>query len=214
MEEKLLSTQAYKKIKEGILSLKFPPGSLLKERELARDLGMSRTPVREAIQRLCQERWLTTGTEKRMQVRPVTLADVYEIIQIRNIIEYAALRDIVEKGRARLVAGQLDLILNEMKNTSEECLFVHLDIKFHYAIVESIHNERLLNFWSNIQEEVLRIGLLVLREKGRWQEVVLEHEAVVEALWEKAPAKVHSAMQRHLERSYESILNDFNRKEA
>lgn len=214
MEANLLSTQAYKKIKEGILSLKFPPSSVLKERKLAQDLGMSRTPVREAIQRLCHEHWLTTRSEKHIQVRPVTLTDVYEIIQIRNIIEYAALRDIIEKGRERLVAGQLDAILNEMKESSEERLFIHFDINFHYVMVESMHNERLLKFWSNIQEEVRRIGLLVLREKGRWQEVILEHEAVVEALWGKNPVKIHDVMQQHLERSYKSILNDFNGKGA
>ena len=67
MEEKSLSAQVYEKIKGGIISLKYPPGSVLKERELSESLGVSRTPVREAIQRLSQEFWLVPGEGKRMQ---------------------------------------------------------------------------------------------------------------------------------------------------
>ena len=210
MEEKFLSAQVYDKIKEGIISLKYPPGSVLKERELSESLGVSRTPVREAIQRLSQESWLVPGEGKRMQVRPVTVADVHEIIQIRNIIEYAAIRELVENGEPRVIAGQLDAILNEMKSATEVYEFTVLDLQFHHVLVESMKNLRLLRFWSTVQEEVMRMGLMVMRDGDRWQQVIAEHELFVESLWHKNITEINSSMKNHLENSYESLLDNFD----
>lgn len=208
MEEKSLSAQVYEKIKAGIISLKYPPGSVLKERELSESLGVSRTPVREAIQRLSQESWLVPGEGKRMQVRPVTIADVHEIIQIRNLVEYAALGDLLKNGEPRVAAGQLDSILNEMKSATEVYTLTTLDLKFHYLVVESMKNERLLRFWSTVQDEVLRMGLLMLKRKDRWGEVISEHERLVEMLWNKDAEKTRLAMKEHLENSYAALIRD------
>ena len=122
VDERPLSQQVYETIKKDIVSLKYPPGSFLKERELAESLGVSRTPVREAIQRLSQELWVISGDGKKMQVRPITLADVHEIIQIRNIVEYSAIDWVINYGEPRVIAGQLDSILTEMKKVKELAL--------------------------------------------------------------------------------------------
>lgn len=212
MEEKSLSAQVYEKIKGGIISLKYPPGSVLKERELSESLGVSRTPVREAIQRLSQEFWLVPGEGKRMQVRPVTIADVHEIIQIRNLMEYAAIDEMLKNGEPRVVAGQLDSILNDMKSATEEYVFTTLDLKFHYLVVESMKNDRLLRFWSTVQDEVLRMGLLVLKGKDRWHEVIKEHEHLVDMLWNKDAEKIKFAMKEHLEHSYAALIRDLEER--
>ena len=212
VEEKSLSTQVYERIKEDIISLKYPPGSVLKERELSETLGVSRTPIREAIQRLSQEFWLVPGEGKRMQVRPVTIADVHEIIQIRNLVEYAAIDVLLENGEARVIAGRLDSILNEMKVASDEYTFTTLDLKFHHTLVESMNNYRLLRFWGTVQEEILRIGLLVIRGTDRWQEAIKEHECFVDALWNRDSAKIHGAMRDHLEHSYAVLISDLEKR--
>lgn len=206
MEEKPLSIQVYEKIKESIISLEYPPGSMLTERELAQSMGVSRTPVREALQRLSQERWVISGDGKRIQVRPVTLSDVHEIIQIRNIVEYSALDWLVRKGEPRVVAGQLDSILNEMKRAEDQYTFTSLDLSFHSMVVSSMRNDRLMRFWSTVKEEVVRMGLMALRGKDRFNEVIKEHEMFVESLWNKDTKKVQGAMHEHLENSYTSLL--------
>jgi DNA-binding GntR family transcriptional regulator len=182
VEDKPLSLQVYEAIKKDIVSLKYPPGSYLRERELAENLGVSRTPVREAIQRLSQEFWIISGDGKKMQVRPVTAADVREIIQIRNIIEFSAIDWLVSEGEPRVVAGQLDSILNEMKKTTEQYVFTSLDLSSHSLIIKSMQNERLIRFWATIQEEVVRMGLMALRGEYRFKEVIQEHEILVNAL--------------------------------
>lgn len=206
MEDKPLSLQVYEAIKKDIVSLKYPPGSYLRERELAESLGVSRTPVREAIQRLSQEFWIISGDGKKMQVRPVTAADVREIIQIRNIIEFSAIDWLVNEGEPRVVAGQLDSILNEMKKTTEQYVFTNLDLSSHSLIIKSMQNERIMRFWATIQEEVVRMGLMALRGEYRFKEVINEHEILVNALWKKDAHEVKTSMKNHLEKSFASLL--------
>lgn len=207
-EKSSLSALVYESIKDGIISLKYSPRSVLKERELSESLGVSRTPVREAIQRLVQESWLVPGEGKRMQVRPITAKDIHEIIQIRNLVEYAAVDELLTNGEPRVVAGQLDSILNEMKAANEEYSLVTLDLKFHNLLVESMNNERLLRFWCTVQDEVKRLGLLRLRGNDRWQEVINEHERLVEMLWNKDLKKTRLALREHLEHSYANLITD------
>lgn len=206
VDERPLSQQVYETIKKDIVSLKYPPGSFLKERELAESLGVSRTPVREAIQRLSQELWVISGDGKKMQVRPITLADVHEIIQIRNIVEYSAIDWVINYGEPRVIAGQLDSILTEMKKVKEQYSFTNLDLSSHCLIINSMQNERLTRFWATIQEEVVRMGLMALRGEYRFEEVIHEHEALVNALWKKDPEEVREAMKEHLEHSFDSLL--------
>lgn len=207
MSEKLLSTQVYDTIKKDIISLKYMPGSTLKERELAQLLGVSRTPIREAIQRLLQETWLVQGDGKKLLVRPVTIEDIHEIIQIRNIVESTAVSWITKSGEQRVLAGRLDAIIDDMKYTDDQYTFTTLDIKFHSACVECMKNNRLCRFWYTVQEEVLRMGLMALKGKDRFKEVIFEHEQLVEALWSKDTEKITGAMAEHLKNSYASLLS-------
>lgn len=206
VDERPLSLQVYETIKKDIVSLKYPPGSFLRERELAENLGVSRTPVREAIQRLSQEYWVISGDGKKMQVRPVTAVDVREIIDIRNLLEFSAIEWLLRNGEPRVIAGQLDSILNEMKKTKEQFLFTSLDLSSHCLIIKSMQNERLSRFWATIQEEVVRMGLMALRGEYRFGEVIHEHEVLVNALWNKDPEEVKTAMKEHLENSFASLL--------
>ena len=206
MAEKSLSLRVYEKVKEDIISLKYQPGSILKERELAEGMGVSRTPVREALQRLAQEFWITNGEGKKIQVSYITLKDAREIEQVRNIIEFAAIEHIISNGNPRLLAGQLDAIINEMKKTSDDYEFMRLDLAFHTVIVSSMDNGRLIRFWNSIRDEIIRMGLLAMRNRLFYDQVVPEHEMFIDALWKKDLELVKEAMSRHLKHCYESIF--------
>lgn len=207
MAEKSLSLRVYEKVKEDIISLKYQPGSILKERELAEGMGVSRTPVREALQRLAQEFWITNGEGKKIQVSYITLKDAREIEQVRNIIEFAAIEHIISNGNPRLLAGQLDAIINEMKKTSDDYEFMRLDLAFHTVIVSSMDNGRLIRFWNSIRDEIIRMGLLAMRNRLFYDQVVPEHEMFIDALWKKDLELVKKAMSQHLKHCYESIFS-------
>ena len=207
LKENLLSTQVYEKIKKDIISLQYAPGTILKERELAQSIGVSRTPVREALQRLSQECWVVAGEGKKIFVSTISMEDIEEVRQVRNIVEMAAMRWTVTHEESRIIAGRLDEILNNMRKTSDQYTFTRLDLNFHALVIENMHNKRLLRFWDTIQEEALRMGLMALQGKDRFIEVINEHEKLVDYLWNKDADSIFNAVRVHLDNSYESLFD-------
>ena len=93
-----LADQAYETIKTNILNMTYPPGMTLTESRLARDLGMSRSPVRTAIRMLQTEGLIVTDYYKSMTVKEITEKDIREIYQLRELLEGAAFRLIFTSG--------------------------------------------------------------------------------------------------------------------
>ena len=95
-----LSDQAYQKIKENILNLTYPPGMQLTESMLTQELSMSRNPIRSALKMLMSEGLIVRDYYKSITVKEITDKDIYEIYQLRELLEGAAFRQIFESGRA------------------------------------------------------------------------------------------------------------------
>ncbi|GAB6280840.1 MAG: GntR family transcriptional regulator [Thermovirga sp.] len=199
MERKNLTLKVYQNIKNKLINLEYPPGSFIREREIAETFGVSRTPVREAFQRLNQEGWLNIGEGKKIQVRPVTMSDIEEIFEIRLLVENFAFELLVDKGEPRVIAGQADSILNAMRQTSEDQLaFTRLDLQFHSTVISRSGYERIYRFWATVHEEAIRLGFMAMQGTDRFSEVLKEHAAIVEALWNKDKEGLLNALNIHL----------------
>lgn len=198
MKKTKLSEQVYEKLKAKIISLGFQPGEALQERVLAEALEVSRTPVREALLQLAQEGWVDLNARRSILVKDVTKEDVDEIFEVRKIIEEFALREIFERKLNRKLAGELDLIVQEMKAAKEDGLtFSKEDLRYHAAFIGILENSRLERIWANISEEIVRLGMLSTRKNAEQMDVVVEkHEQLVDRLWnndrEKASEMVHA----------------------
>lgn len=206
MEEKNLSVQVYESIKTLLIGLRFPPGSYLKERELAEILGVSRTPVREALQRLDHEGWITVGEGKKILVRQVTMADINEIFHIRDLIEHFSLSWLMDCGQPRVVAGMADACLSSMTNLEDQLSFTRMDLQFHSIVIKSMGYERIERFWKTIHEEVVRLGYMAVQGPDRVARVIEEHSAIVEAMWNKDKSAALSALDRHLRNTKAALL--------
>lgn len=119
MRKDNLASGVYERVKRGILSLEFPPGFLLQERNLAEELGVSRTPVREAVHRLSQEGWLQVNARKNIQVRPVSPSDLREVFQARRILERDALELLLSTGLAREAGRKMAAMATVMNESGE-----------------------------------------------------------------------------------------------
>ncbi len=129
---KNLSSKVYDEIKKKIVELEFPPESILSERDLVEKLDVSRTPVREATIKLVQENWLITSDRRSMKVRELTIQSVMELFQFRAMMESYALSYAFESKTKRILAGKLDMIVNEMEQSRHDPLeFIKFDIKYH-----------------------------------------------------------------------------------
>jgi DNA-binding GntR family transcriptional regulator len=207
MDNTNLSIQVYEDIKNMLINLVFAPGSSLREQVLADKLAVSRTPVREALQRLAHEGWIQIGGGKRIQVTPITASDVKELFQLRFLIEPYAARETYLRGKSRALAGALDEILNEMKCAKEDRIaFSQLDMHFHMLLIEHVENKRLSRFWKTLHEETSRVAIMTLTDINRTEDVISEHSKMLDSLWERDLDAILSAVNEHLLKSRDSLI--------
>lgn len=208
-----LTLKVYRDIKRRLIGLQYPPGSYIQEREVAETFGVSKTPVREAFLRLSHEGWLKIGNRKKIQVRSVTMLDIEEIFEIRNLVEPFSLRWLLENGEPRAIAGQADSILNAMTEKPDDKIsFTQLDLQFHSTVISCSGYQRINRFWTTVHEEAVRLGFMAMQGSYRFSEVLKEHGAIVEALWNKDEDRVLDAINTHLKNTKSALMSSLERQ--
>ena len=176
--------RVYHSIKERIVSLALKPGDIIHERVLAQELGVSRTPVREALQSLQDEGWLTIVARKGAIVRPISRFEAEEVLQMREIIAAAGIT--LSAGRA----GPADFayfhsLIDEQERAAKDgnhAAFMEADMALHTALVRLAGNSRLTSVAEDLLDNFRRLGLSTLRITNRFFEAVAEHKEIVAAL--------------------------------
>ena len=151
-----LSVQIAERIRDDILSGVYPPGAQLHEVELALGFGVSRGPLREAMQRLVQEGLLRSEPHRGVFVPDLTEADLMDVFFVRSTVEVAALRRIVAGDRRRSVADTLSGIADRMDRAMKAGDWPaggELDFAFHRSLVDAAGSERLSRTYATVQAE-------------------------------------------------------------
>lgn len=200
MKNEKLSTQIYSKIKNDLLYLKILPGAVLQEREFANIFSVSRTPIREAIQRLAIEGWVEINSRKSIVVKSIYKKDVREIFQLRRIIEPMVLDIIIEKRLADIeFIEKIQNILNAMKSVKEDrAKFIYLDQKFHATVIYKINNSKLNQIWEQLGYEIIRLGMVAMQKTGRFINVIKEHQKIVDALVDMKKQEAKRSSLEHI----------------
>lgn len=159
-----LAAQAYEKIKENILNLTYSPGMPLTEAMLAAELGMSRSPIRAAIQMLRSEGLIVSDYYKSMTVREITDRDINELYQIRELLEGAAFQLIFSLGRNEEYSYRIEEKVVRMCASAEDPYEWELaDTAMHMEIISIFENERINKIYENNLCELIRIGQYSVR---------------------------------------------------
>lgn len=159
-----LADQAYEKIKKNILNLTYPPGMVLTESMLTQELGMSRSPVRTAIQLLQSEGLIVSDYYKSMTVKEITDNDIYEIYQLRELLEGAAFRLIFTSGRNEEYSYRIEEKVVRMCAASGNLYDWEVaDTAMHMEIISILENERINRIYENNLSELIRIGQYSIR---------------------------------------------------
>jgi DNA-binding GntR family transcriptional regulator len=198
----------YAFLREEILSQKLAPGASLFERAIAKQHGVSRTPVREALHRLEAEGLARRYPKMGMVVTELTLRDVNEAFQIRRFIEPPA----AAEAALILPLEPLRVMLAEFKSletaklSDDERFARHnlLDSKMHYLILGSLGNGRLIELMNNLRGICSRV-----RSFGtpiRFTQSTQEHTAVLKALLDRDAAKAETAMREHLDNTRHRLM--------
>ncbi len=203
-----ISNVVYALMKNRILSLHYQPGTLLTERALAEDLEVSRTPVREAIQRLAQEGWLRINARRNIQVRDVTIADFGEVFQARRMIEPAAVDLAFSTGIAASLPWKLDEAMANMGASRGDLYsFITADQAFHAVFFDALHNSRLSRMWKTLSEDMVWLGILAMgHDERRYAIVTKEHERIVESVRRRLRRASREAMVAHLDVTEQRLM--------
>mgnify|MGYP000216924685 CR=1 FL=1 len=167
-------------IRRGILE----PGERLMEVQLAEELGISRTPVREAIRKLEQEGYVIMMPRRGTYVSDVSVKDIKEIFEIRSALESLAISLAtmrIEPDELEKLQTLLAQIGGHIENDDMDKI-VATDIEFHGLLYQVSRNERLVNIISNLKEQLARFRTLSMSYPGRLHETLAEHRAMVEAI--------------------------------
>ncbi len=201
---KAKSEKAYTEIRNHILELKTPPKEPLSEVKLASRLGMSRTPVREALKRLESEGVIVSYSKRGSFINIPTLKEMRDVFEVRIFLEAAA---------AKLAAKQIDLERLKEFDTSFKAFrqgkgkgdFVKLGREFHFFIIESTGNDVLREILNNIYTklEIIRLFSYSFRRS----EASEEHMELVRALQERDEELSSVSMQNHLRNAFRTIIN-------
>jgi DNA-binding GntR family transcriptional regulator len=178
-----LADQAFYAIRELIVSLELAPGAVINERELVERLAIGRTPVREALRRLAQEKLVEVYPRRGIFVSTVDVRDLARLCEVRAVLEPEAARLAAERStQADLdVLGDLENELDARKVRGNAAL-IDLDQRIHRTVYRCTHNHFLEATLEEYYALALRIWMLALAETGELQAAVLEHRALLEAV--------------------------------
>jgi DNA-binding GntR family transcriptional regulator len=200
--------RAYQHIRRSILDFRLPIGATLSEYQLAHEIGVSRTPVREALKRLEQEGLVRSVARRGTFVADLTLRDVVEVYEVRIQLEGLAARiaaDRMEPAECAEVIAELERAEKSARQKRFARAREH-DIHFHKAIVRSAGNGRLAAIVSTLEDQVHRIRQRALREPTRVPATLAEHRLILEAVRRHDQDGAELAMRRHLEAARENAI--------
>lgn len=200
--------KVYEILKKAILSGHLAPGDVLNERKLSEELGISRTPVREALQMLAQDGWLQIETYKGAVVREFDWRYMMETARIRSALEACAVEDaapnITDEDLLRLEEIQEEQ--RKMVENFDVQAFIILDRRFHTYIYELSGNQQLLRLLENYYDIFRFLGTqAVMNSEERRLTTLAEHQAILDALKRSDTTGAVQAMKNHMFHTEENM---------
>ena len=207
---KPLREMVYEELKMQILKGSIIPGTRMMEVELAEEMGVSRTPIREAIRKLEKEGLVTIEPRRGAYASMISTEDMVEILEVRQDLEGLAAYFAAD----RMTDEQMEE-LREVSNSYNEAVksgkmedMIKYDTRFHHIIVESCRNKILVQMIEQLQELVLRFRYIYYDNFRRAENMPDEHEAIVAAISEGNADKARAAADIHIDRLKELVMKE------
>lgn len=200
-------------IREAIINGTLKPRERLMEIQLAEELGVSRTPIREALRKLELEGFIVMVPRKGAYVADFSFKDIADIFEIRAALEGLAaglaaerITDDELENMERLLAEKAEAI-----NQQDIERLVDADTKFHDALYKASRNERLDTIISNLREQIQRFRATSLAYPGRSKQSLDEHRSIVEAIQSRHVQSARQAAQEHIENAENSMIESIKK---
>lgn len=203
-------------LRDAILTGKLVPGERLMENQLAEKLGVSRTPVREALRMLELENLVELVPRKGAQVLDMSEKDIINILEVRGVLEGLATGLACKKMGAEGLAELKSLEERFEKAISEKALeeIAEIDEQFHNVIFASTDNDKLIQIFNNLQIQLYRYRMAHLKQDSSIPAIVAHHKGIIRAIENHDVEEGTTMAQGHVKYHTEFILRAVRNKET
>lgn len=198
----------FQTLRQSILHGELKPGERLMEIHLAERLGVSRTPIREAIRKLELEGLVVMIPRRGAVVASITEKDLKDVLEVRRTLEILAGEVACERITPELLeelkkAGEE---FGRLKETKDVNSLAEADVRFHEIIYAATENARLITILNNLREQMYRYRLEYLKDKGSHGRLCQEHQEIYDAIKNGDKAAVDTAVCAHIDNQKAAIL--------
>jgi len=202
-----IAAQAHAQLRHQILTIQLQPNEALSEKELSLRLGVSRTPVREALIRLAEEGLVDIFPQRGTFVAPIRVSEVMEARFIREALEVTIVELIAGQGAEDLLPQLYELVERQEAAVAsgETSAFMPLDEDFHRAMSRSASLPRAWKVIHNVKGQLDRVRYLSLPDPEHLKVLISQHRQIVEAIRLRDPDLAASHMRGHLQEVFKTI---------
>lgn len=196
---RLASERAYHLIKEKIITLELGPSSVIDEHSLMEELGLGRTPIREALQRLDAEGLVHIVPRRGMFVTDISITDLQKIFEVRIVLAGFCARLAAQRVTANQIA-QMEAVLQDLEQvqSGDYKTLMEIDRRFQRLMYKTAGNDILAESLDRLYDLSLRIWYLVLHQLGDVRDAIEQHRQVLEALKAKDGARAEALIKEHI----------------
>ena len=196
-------------LRRAILTGELKPGERLMEIHLANKLGVSRTPIREAIRKLELEGLVLMIPRKGAQVAEITEKNMRDVLEVRKALEELAVSLACEK----MTLLELEALKEAARNfeaatkTGEIAEVAKCDVAFHDAIYIATDNQRLVQLLNNLREQMYRYRIEYLKQKEYYPQLLKEHQEIIKSIEAHNKETASTVMSRHIDNQVEAVVD-------
>ena len=205
-----LQNLAYERIKTLLINGQLEFDEVYSANHFAEILGVSRTPIREALLQLTSEGFFVSLRGRGFKIKEFSEKEIQDFFEARKMIEAYVIEQLVDEVSAedlKPLDDSLAQMINGHKKT-ETYSFLEADKSFHMNLIRRYQNSLLESIMGNIRDFISILGQKALASPGRVQEVIREHQHILEALHQKDRIKAVQAIQYHLDATEKSLLEN------
>lgn len=198
----------FKTLRRGILTGELKPGERLMEIHLANRLGVSRTPIREAIRKLELEGLVTMIPRRGAEVANITEKNLKDVLEVRQALESLAIElacERISEEKKQELKERLEQVEKAVA-TKDTSAIASADVAFHDTIVEASGNLRLTQLVSNLGEQMYRYRFEYIKDVSKHSQIIQEHRVMYESILEKDREKAAQIVMTHIDNQEEAIM--------
>ncbi len=194
------SETAYQILKEKIVTLEFPPASVLNESQLMAALDLGRTPIREALQRLALENLVVILPRRGTLVADLNMSDLQKVFELRLELETLAVRWAAERATAEQIAALENLFIeaDDLLKSGDHHQLISLDREAHRLLAKAANNEFLADVLEQLYTHVLRLWYVLLHKVSHLAEAIEDHRDIIIALKAGNAEQAARIMENHI----------------